>query len=84
MDCEGLRPGEQPPACQNAHADVVRWSSLTSLVSNTVLTVIFAPIVGDWSDSYGRKPFLLAAFVLALLPVSIVVLHLTLHTSLLW
>lgn len=34
-------------------------------------------MVGSWSDSYGRKPFLLAGFFTALLPVSVVSLHLT-------
>ena len=34
-------------------------------------------MIGSWSDSYGRKPFLLAGFFTALLPVSVVSLHLT-------
>jgi MFS transporter, DHA1 family, tetracycline resistance protein len=56
---------------------VVRWSSATSFVSNSLLSFVFAPLVGDASDAYGRKPFLVAAFALALLPSAVVVAHLT-------
>ena len=34
-------------------------------------------MVGSWSDLYGRKPFLVVGFFTALLPVSVVSLHLT-------
>jgi len=34
--------------------------------------------VGDASDTHGRKPFLVLAFLLALLPAAVVVAHLTL------
>ena len=44
---------------------------------STWLSCLQAPMVGSWSDSYGRKPFLLAGFFTALLPVSVVSLHLT-------
>jgi MFS family permease len=46
-------------------------------VSNSVVSFLFQPLVGDASDRYGRKPFLVAAFVLALLPSAVVVAHLT-------
>lgn len=57
---------------------VVRWSSITSLISNSLIAFIFSPLVGDASDVYGRKPFLTAAFSLALLPAAVVVAHVTL------
>lgn len=34
-----------------------------------------APLVGRWSDAYGRKPFLIICFLLASLPVLVLVLH---------
>jgi DHA1 family tetracycline resistance protein-like MFS transporter len=55
---------------------VVRWSSATSFVSNSLIAFLFAPLVGDASDALGRKPFLIAGFVLALLPSAVVVGHL--------
>lgn len=62
----------------NAHPpnQVVRWSSLTSFVSNSLVSFLFAPLVGHASDARGRRPFLIAAFVLALLPSLAVVGHL--------
>ncbi len=38
LRCESLHP--QPPACQNAHSEVVTWSSWCSFVSNSVLSVV--------------------------------------------
>lgn len=55
---------------------VVRWNSATSFVSNSVLSFAFSPLVGDASDAYGRKPFLIAGFLLALLPSAVLAAHL--------
>lgn len=60
------------PACVDAHADVVRWSSATAFVSSSVVAFLFSPLVGDASDAYGRRPFLAAGFALALLPAAVV------------
>lgn len=38
LRCEALHP--QPPACQNAHSDVVTWSSWCSFASNSLLSVV--------------------------------------------
>lgn len=84
LDCETFPAGKQPPPCVDAHSTVVQWSSWTSLVSNTFLTFLCAPLVGDLSDTLGRKPFLIAAFVLATLPVTVVVAYLVMDTPLLW
>jgi MFS family permease len=40
--------------------------------------------VGELSDRYGRKPFIIAALLLALLPISAIMLHLRNGLSLLW
>jgi MFS family permease len=84
LDCELFPPGDQPPPCQNAHSTVVDWSAWTSFVSNTILTFLCAPIVGDLSDTFGRKPFLVASYLLSTLPVTVVVAYLVLDIPLLW
>ena len=66
------------PACVDAHADVVRWSSATAFVSSSVVAFLFAPLVGDASDAFGRVPFLAAGLGLALLPAGVVAGHLAL------
>lgn len=43
-----------------------------------------APLVGRWSDAYGRKPFLIICFALASLPVLVLVLHMRYNISLLF
>jgi MFS family permease len=53
-------------------------------VANTFLSFLFAPIIGDVSDSYGRKPFILAGLALSLLPMVVVWLYLQKQVSLLW
>eukprot|EP00891_Asterochloris_glomerata_P006385 jgi/Astpho2/6385/Aster-06047 len=77
VTCEGQSGASAPEACNRAHSDAVFLSSCSSFVSQSVLSFLLAPMVGSWSDSYGRKPFLLAGFFTALLPVSVVSLHLT-------
>eukprot|EP00879_Flechtneria_rotunda_P003588 GHRR01003823.1.p1 GENE.GHRR01003823.1~~GHRR01003823.1.p1 ORF type:complete len:579 (+),score=133.93 GHRR01003823.1:157-1893(+) len=84
LDCESFTPQMQPAACQNAHAVVVRWTSWTSLVANSFLSFLFSPLIGDLSDSYGRKPFILAGLTLSVLPVMVVLLYLLGHISLIW
>eukprot|EP00775_Hariotina_reticulata_P002210 gene2210-2525_t len=41
-------------------------------------------VIGDLSDNYGRKPFILAGLALSLLPMAVVWLYLQNHVSLLW
>ncbi|KAI8462492.1 MAG: major facilitator superfamily domain-containing protein [Monoraphidium minutum] len=75
VDCETT---PELVACLDAHAQVVRWSSVTSFVSNSLVSFAFSPLVGDASDARGRKPFLLASLLLALLPAAAVLAHLAL------
>jgi MFS family permease len=84
LDCQQFNVGQQPAACQDAHADVVQWTSWTSLVANTFLSFIFSPMVGDLSDSYGRKPFIIGGLALSTLPIVVVYMYLTRGLSLLW
>ena len=43
-----------------------------------------APMVGRWSDAYGRKPFLLLSFLCGGAQVFALLTYLTLGTSLFW
>lgn len=69
-------PPLQPPACVDGHADVVVWASVTSLLSNTVVGFLAAPLVGDLSDAHGRVPFAALGIALGLLPCGVVALFL--------
>ncbi|WIA11611.1 hypothetical protein OEZ85_011715 [Tetradesmus obliquus] len=84
IDCEQYVVNEQPAACQDAHADVVTWTSWTSLVANTFIAFLFSPVIGDLSDAYGRKPFILAGLLLSALPIAAVFMYLSGRASLLW
>lgn len=46
LRCEALHP--QPPACQNAHSDVVTWSSWCSFASNSLLSVVMVRSRSQW------------------------------------
>jgi MFS family permease len=54
----------------------VTWNSWTSFVSGSILSFIFAPTVGNLSDHWGRKPFILAGVLMALLPMLTLMVHL--------
>lgn len=82
LNCEKLQP--QPPACQDAHSEAVNYSSVTAFVSNSILSFLLMPLVGDMSDVYGRKPFMAAAILLAAVPVGVLLMYINLGTSLLW
>lgn len=43
-----------------------------------------APMIGSWSDKYGRKPFLIIAFSTASLPLLVILLHLQFGLSMLF
>ena len=66
----------QPPACVDGHADVVAWASVTSLLQNTVVGFLAAPLIGDLSDAHGRVPFAALGIALGLVPSGVVALHL--------
>mmetsp|Transcript_12814 Transcript_12814/g.38699 ORF Transcript_12814/g.38699 Transcript_12814/m.38699 type:complete len:525 (-) Transcript_12814:561-2135(-) len=84
LQCEDYSPNLQPAACRDAYSDVVWWSTCTSFLTNSVLTFVMAPLVGTWSDSFGRRPFLAAAMLLGSGPGMVLLAHLTLGTSLLF
>jgi MFS family permease len=53
-------------------------------VSNTFFAFLFSPVIGDLSDAYGRKPFILSGLLLSGLPIGAVFMYLNGHASLLW
>lgn len=77
LHCEDFSPGNEPKPCQDAHASVVWASTLSGFAQNTIFSVILTPALGSWSDINGRKPFLLLSMFLAILPLIIVVLNIS-------
>jgi DHA1 family tetracycline resistance protein-like MFS transporter len=71
----------QPPACVDGHADVVAWASVTSLLQNTVVGFLAAPLIGDLSDAHGRVPFAALGMALGLVPSGVVALYLRFPTG---
>ncbi|CAL8465277.1 g4812 [Coccomyxa elongata] len=84
MRCDDYMLSAVPKACQDAHAQVVTWSSWADFVANSVLAFFMAPVVGRWSDAYGRKPFLILSFACGGAQVIVLLLYITWGTSLLW
>lgn len=84
ISCEAYEPKEAPEACQNAHSDVVYFSTVSGLFQNAVFSVLLTPLLGWWSDIHGRKPVLLLSQSLAVLPVLVVILHFQGIISLSW
>jgi len=53
--CEEYRPPlEMPPACQDAHSDVVIWSTWSGFVQNTILSVMLVRYYSLRCYSYTR------------------------------
>jgi hypothetical protein len=60
------------------HTEPVMWA-VTADFSFTQ-----APMIGAWSDVFGRRPFMVLAMLLASAPILVVMLHLNLGVSLAW
>ncbi|KAK9805583.1 hypothetical protein WJX72_006405 [[Myrmecia] bisecta] len=82
--CEDYPPNQAPQACRDAHSTSVIWSSWTSFISNSLLSFLLAPMIGSWTDVYGRKPFMILAFAVTSVHDVVLLLHLNLGVSLLW
>ncbi|KAK9855166.1 hypothetical protein WJX84_009416 [Apatococcus fuscideae] len=82
IHCEDFSVQESPEQCRDAHASVVIWQSWSSFVANSLICFLLAPLVGHWSDTIGRKPFLILAYLTACGPALVVLLHLTTGLSL--
>ncbi|KFM25034.1 Hippocampus abundant transcript-like protein 1 [Auxenochlorella protothecoides] len=84
LHCEDYVVAEAPTACRDAHSEVVAWSSGASFLSNTVISLFMIPMVGHWSDLYGRRPFMAAPQLASLGSLGVVLLHLRIGLPLYW
>eukprot|EP00890_Picochlorum_soloecismus_P005215 jgi/Picsp_1/5695/NSC_03054-R1_major facilitator superfamily len=84
MHCDEYEPKDAPTSCQDAHSDVVHWSTWSGFFQNTIFSIIVAPALGAWSDIHGRKPVLIMAQGLSILPIIIVFLNMKGILPLFW
>ncbi|GAB4814357.1 hypothetical protein N2152v2_001403 [Parachlorella kessleri] len=84
LHCEDYPRDKGPVECDDAHGDVVLWSSWTSFASNAVVSVLLLPMLGHWSDLHGRRPFFLLALALAFIPLGVVLMHIMTDFPLKW
>ena len=62
-DCTSYTRFDKPDACQNG-ADDAQASAAAATLALNVLTLIFNPIVGSYSDRHGRRGVILISLVL--------------------
>jgi MFS transporter, DHA1 family, tetracycline resistance protein len=84
IHCEDFDVHDAPPACQDAHSDVVLWSTWSGFAQNAIFSFILTPALGAWSDIHGRKPFLLIAQGLNLIPLSLILMNMHFGLPLKW
>jgi len=61
--CESYGDGDDAPqACRDAHSTAVFASAVAALVANCFVSLLLNPLMGAWSDVYGRKPFVVLGF----------------------
>lgn len=87
VKCEDLTPDSEDlvrQACRDAHSESVYWSSMTSFFSQSVVSFLLNPMVGVWSDKYGRRPFLIAGICGAAMPIAVIYLHVQRGVSFYW
>lgn len=84
IHCEDFSPLDKPEACRGASDAVVWWSSMTSFITNTVLAFAISTMAGAWSDSVGRKPFLVLSQLLSFGSKFVLLLYFTSGVSLIW
>lgn len=84
MHCDDYEPKDSPVSCRDAHADVVLFSTVSGFFQNTVFAIVLSPALGAWSDIHGRKPVLILAQSISILPVCIVILNMNGILPLYW
>ncbi|KAK9826348.1 hypothetical protein WJX81_000370 [Elliptochloris bilobata] len=77
-------PLDERQACQDAHSQVVAYSSLSDFFANSFFAFLLSPVVGRMSDAHGRKPFLLLSFLCSGAQAVAMLLYLRCGVSLLW
>lgn len=84
IQCDTFDPHDAPPACQDAHSDVVLWSTWSGFAQNAIFSFVLTPALGAWSDIHGRKPFLLISQCLHLIPLSLILTNMHYGVPLKW
>lgn len=84
MHCSDSTKGRPPDACLDAHTKALGVVAVQDLVSFAVLTVFVSPIIGSWSDTYGRKPFILLGTAAQLIHKILLLAYLQFDVSLYW
>lgn len=84
IHCDDYEPKDSPVSCRDAHADVVQFSTVSGFFQNTVFAIVLSPALGAWSDVHGRKPVLILAQSISILPVCIVILNMNGILPLYW
>lgn len=80
--CDGFAIGKEPAFCQDAHSDAVWWGSGCDFVSNSIVAFLLVPLIGRWSDRYGRRPFLALFLLIAMVPPLLMAAHVIFGLSL--
>ena len=60
LDCGAYEAGQLPDACRAGTTASTAWVAGSSFVANAILGLLLVPLSGHFSDTFGRKPFLLA------------------------
>ena len=76
IDCQQFTSSHPEPCIQGSDA-YVTWASYSSFVSQVLIAFPLVPLFGSWSDSFGRKPFLVIGQLSNVLPYLVVLLHAT-------
>lgn len=84
MRCEDYEPKEAPASCQDAHSDVVQYSTISGFFQNAVFSILVSPALGAWSDVHGRKPVIMLSQALSIIPICVVILHVKGMAHLYW
>lgn len=73
--CDEYDPKNAPVSCQDAHSDVVQYSTISGFFQNAVLSILVSPTLGAWSGIHGRKPVFMLSQALGIVPICVVILH---------
>lgn len=73
-----------PKPCIKAHTDVAIWTTGRILVTSFTLSLFLNPVLGKWSDMYGRKPFLVIGTLTNIIQPGFLILYTIFHFPIYW